>query len=455
MVRLGPCLLIVFLSAGTVWGQGFQQRPPPDEPAEPGFRQTPGAPAPGFRAVTPGGEPGDPPAEETEATTSPARRPGSGSLMGRSLPPPPDLPGFGVRQAVAGQHEPDELLVVSADLPQALEVQQLGAQMGLGVRRRNVLQGLGLVVTVFGLPEGMTPEAALETLAGRAPQLWADLNHRYTPQSVDAPGDLSARLMDWPEVRGDCGRGTRIGILDGPLPEDHPNLARVRLTRQSFLPRGVTVPPPDHALAVAAILAGQGRGLVPGAELFHGEVMRLRDGRHTDTTVDRLVQGLDWLALQPVDLVNLSLGGPRNRVVQAALERLMAQGIVVVAAAGNAGPRAPPLYPGAQDGVIAVTAVDADGRPYRNAARGDHIAFAAPGVDLWLPRTDGHAHVSGTSFAAPHVTAALAAGRAAHPDADWSWHVTALAEAAKDLGEPGRDPVYGWGLVRAYASCGG
>jgi subtilisin family serine protease len=452
---LGLYLLIALVSAGTVWGQGFQQRPPPEEPSEPRLRQTPATPAPGFRAVTPSSEPITPPQEETGETPMAVPRPSGGSLMGQALPPPPPAPDFASREAATGPHEPDELLVVSADLAQAIEVQQLGGQMGLGVRRRGVLEGLGIVVTVFGLPEGLTPDAALEGLRARAPHLWADLNHRYTLQSGDTPEALPARLMDWPQARGDCGRGVRIGVLDGPLPQDHPALAGARLTTQSFLPRGIATPPPDHALAVVAILVGRDHGLVPKAELFQGQVMRLRDGRHMDTTVDRLVQGLDWLALQPVDLVNLSLGGPRNLILQAALDRLLGRGIAVVAAAGNQGPRAPPLHPAAQDGVIAVTAVDADGRPYRNAAQGEHITFAAPGVDLWLPRTDGHAHVSGTSFAAPHVTAALAAGRAAHPDADWSWHLAALAGAAKDLGEPGRDPVYGWGLVRAYASCGG
>lgn len=450
----GLCLLIALVSAGAVWGQGFQARPLPGEPSDSELRQTPAATAPAFRAGGPVDDPEPPEADGSGEPASPRPR-SSGSLMGQALPPAPSVPAFDARAAQAGSREPDELLVVSPDLTRAAEAQDTGAQVGLVVTRRSVLQGLGLVVTVYRLPQGMTPEEALEALRARGPHLRADLNHRYVLQSDDARAGTAERLMGWPRARGDCGRGVRIGVLDGPLPDHHPALGGAHLTRHSVLPRGMAVPAPDHALAVAAILVGREQGLVPGAALFHAEVMRLRGGRHADTTVDRLVQGLDWLALEPVDLVNLSLGGPRNLVLEAALGRLMGRGIAVIAAAGNQGPDAPPIHPAAQDGVIAVTAVDADGRPYRNAARGDHVAFAAPGVDLRVPRMDGDAYVSGTSFAAPHVTAALAAGLQSHPDSDWLWHLAALAGAAQDLGQPGRDPVFGWGLARLYTDCGG
>jgi subtilisin family serine protease len=452
--RSALCLLIALFSTGLACAQTLRPLPDP-EPADPQLRQAPAAPAPGFGAAPPADE-SPQPAEAgfDPAPVSPSYQPRGGTLMGRGLPPPPAVTGPSGGGGRDAGSEPDELLVVSADLPEALQVQQAGQGLGLGVKRRSVLQGLGLVVTVFRLPEGVTPVEALTRLRAQAPELWSDLNHRYTLQGAEEAADYPARLMGWANSTADCGRGVRIGLVDGPLPERHPALAGAQLTRASFVPAGVATPPPGHALAVAAILAGHDRGLVPAAELFHADVMRLRDGRHVDTTVDRLAQALDWLALQPVDVINLSLGGPRNLVLEAAVARLLALDIAVVAAAGNQGAAAPPVYPAAQDGVIAVTAVDAEGHLYRDANRGDHIDFAAPGVDLWLPRPDGHAHVSGTSFAAPHVTAVLAAARQVQPGTDWSRHLAALAEAAKDLGAPGRDPLFGWGLVQAYTECG-
>ena len=61
------------------------------------------------------------------------------------------------------------------------------------------------------------------------------------------------------------------------------------------------------------------------------------------------------------------------------------RGIVLIAAAGNAGPKSPPLFPASDPNVIAVTATDADDRLFQGSNRGHHIAVAAPGVRLLLP----------------------------------------------------------------------
>jgi len=182
--------------------------------------------------------------------------------------------------------------------------------------------------------------------------------------------------------------------------------------------------------------------------------MRQRDGKHIDATVEWLVQGLNWLVLQHVDVMNLSLGGLRNLILEAAIGRVLAAEIPVVAAAGNDRPDAPPVYPVAQEGVIAVTAVDADRHVYRKANHVDYIRFAAPGVDVPVPRMDQEAYVSGTSFAAPLVTAALVAVRQAGPARPWPDVARQLEQAAQDLGAPGRDTTFGAGLLQGPAQCG-
>jgi len=192
---------------------------------------------------------------------------------------------------------------------------------------------------------------------------------------------------------------------------------------------------------------------VPDAHLYIANIFRDRGHRESDTTAEWIVLALDWLASQRVNIVNMSLGGPRNLLVEAAVQRMQERGVAVVAAAGNGGDKGPPVYPAAQPGVVAVTAVDAKLNIYKHATHGDYIAFSAPGVDVWTaaPGRDG-VYVSGTSYATPFVTAALAEAHSANPKASWSALEQHLEHAARDLGAPGRDPVFGWGLAQA-AGC--
>src|SRR3546814_4413372 len=100
------------------------------------------------------------------------------------------------------------------------------------------------------------------------------------------------------------------------------------------------------------------------------------------------------------------------------VERARAGGMRLVAAAGNEGPHAAPVFPAGYPSVLAVTAVDASLQPYRHANRGDYIDLAAPGVDVWSARRgQGGRYNSGTSFAAPFVAAAAALVLAQAPDA--------------------------------------
>jgi Subtilase family len=389
--------------------------------------------------------------------TTAAVVPGSGgSLVGAALPPAPQVSDATTTRTETDENiEPGELLVVSGNLQQALQLQDIAQQLAFTIKRRRVLAGLGLVVTTLGLTADTSPAQAIATLRTQAPDVWVDFNHRLALQGDDAKRGYPARLVSWPPHRADCGRGLRIGIVDGSLPEQHPALQGVAITRKDFVTHGVAVAPPGHALTIAAILVGRGAtGLVPAASLYVAEVMRQRDRKHVDTNVEWLVQALDWLVQQHVDVMNLSLGGPHNLILEAAIGRVLGTGIPVVAAAGNDGPDADPLYPAAQEGVIAVTAVDADQQIYRKANRGSYIRFAAPGVDVWAPGMEQDAYVSGTSFAAPFVTAALVATRQAEPRAAWPELLQQLERAARDLGAPGRDTTFGAGLIQGPASCG-
>ncbi len=207
--------------------------------------------------------------------------------------------------------------------------------------------------------------------------------------------------------------------------------------------------PDFHGTAIASIIAGNTidyAGLAPNAEVFAAAVFEedARQGEIASTL--SLIKALDWLISSEVDVVNISLAGPPNRLLESALKRVAERDILVVAAAGNGGPGADPMYPAAYAEVVAITAVDRNGRVFRLANRGDYLDLAAPGVDLLHARAGGgYTSSSGTSFAVPFAATAAASLIKLHPGEDT---MARLYAAAEDLGPQGRDDIYGYGLLQ-------
>lgn len=385
------------------------------------------------------------------APAAPFPQPRAGaSLLNRPLPPPL-TPQSALPETGDPTLEPGEVLVLSADMAEARALAARARGLGLRIRQRRVLDALGMVVTTFALPDGMRVTEGMTRLREVLPeaQRWQVApNHRYHLLGGDRdPRTYPQRMMGWQAAKT-CGAGLRLGMVDTAVAQDHPALASAAIEVRDFVTRGIAAASPEHGTAVASLLVGDApdgamRGLVPGARLWVAAVFRQR-GREQDTTTAWLLTALDWLAGRRVTVLNLSFGGPRNPLLESALRRLHGRGMRIVAAAGNGGRRAAPVYPAALPEVVAVTAVDARARLWRRANRGSYIEFAAPGVDVWSARVQGHyAFVSGTSYAAPFVTAALALAG----DGE------VLRARARDLGEPGRDADYGWGLVQARG-CG-
>jgi subtilisin family serine protease len=206
-----------------------------------------------------------------------------------------------------------------------------------------------------------------------------------------------------------------------------------------------------------SILAGAApdyNGLLPQAEIFAASVFFVGpDGADAATTVG-LVRALDWMTANNVPVVNMSLTGPDNAILHRAIENAYAQGTIVVAAVGNAGPAAKPLYPAGYDHVVAVTAVSRLKKIYRLANRGDYVDFAAPGVDVLHAAEDGRfVTSSGTSMASPFVAAVLAISIGGDGKLNEET-LGEIAASAEDLGEKGFDAVYGNGLIRPLRKSG-
>jgi subtilisin family serine protease len=354
---------------------------------------------------------------------------------------------------------PDEVLLINPS-EAALDRSR---SLGFLPYATEVLASEQLTIVRLRLPPGLDAPAALALLRRETPDQISDLNHLYRlqqqakPAATRDPYDCGTsrcygqEMIGWSEALASCSSGVRVGILDTGIDTTHPALRGRNITAVSFVAPPARRAETQHGTGIAALLVGTGAGggvpgLLPSAQVYAADVFHTApDGRQGADAVT-IARGLGWLGGQGVDVINVSLAGSENRLLTAAVDAVLARNIRVVAAAGNDGPSAPPRHPAALPGVLAVTAIDRRKRPYRRAAKGAHIAYAAPGVSIWTAQSRGRQGIAtGTSYAAPFVTAVVALlrkdNRTARPEAE-------------DLGAPGRDEVFGEGLVRAPQRCG-
>ena len=235
----------------------------------------------------------------------------------------------------------------------------------------------------------------------------------------------------------------------------HPDL-KGAVVRSYDAVGGADTAPDFHGTAVAGIIRGRGivEGVAPEAEILAVRAFwTRRPGAQPETDTYTLLAAVDWAVRNSAKILNMSFTGSRDAALHEALEAANKKGVVLIAAAGNGGPKAAPAFPAAYPGVIAVTAVDEADRRYKHANRGGYIAVAAPGVDILAPVERGrHSYLSGTSFAAAYVSGIAALLLEQNPGLDAAGLAALLAGGADDLGPAGRDDDFGAGRVNAYSS---
>lgn len=261
---------------------------------------------------------------------------------------------------------------------------------------------LGIRSVTLAIPRGMRTKAAVQLLAQRAPGLVVEYDHIFEPAGAPLATSMVALAAATTTTRPS---GPVIGMIDGGVGRS-PALASAAIEQKGFAgPAQAT----GHGTAVASLIVGSDRnfaGAARGATLFVGDVYGGNPGAGSATAI---VRAMSWIAAKRPQVINISLVGPSNKLVERAVQILQARGIKLVAAVGNDGPAAPPLYPASHHGVIAVTGVDGSNRALPEAGRSAHLDYAGPGADMAaaLPGK-GYARVRGTSFAAPFVAARLA-----------------------------------------------
>ena len=337
------------------------------------------------------------------------------------------------------------LVIASRDELASLE------QLGYVMTAVQTLDGLDRVLAQMEAPRSFDIEKAQAVIRGAAPQAEVDYNHLYHTQATASSPSAAAGSPHalYPELKIGMGAPPRIGVIDTGADTTHAALRNAHIQQQDFVSYA-GVRPQRHGTAVASILVGSAPdylGLLPGADVYLASVFfTTPDGSDTATTVS-LVRALDWMIRNRVPVVSMSLAGPKNTILESAIDRAYALGSVVVAAVGNQGPVAKPLYPAAYDHVIAVTAVNSTRRIYRLANRGAQVDFSAPGVNvLHASIGAGFETSSGTSMATPFVAAVVATS--CPQAAALSSCLRALENNTSDLGAAGFDPVFGYGFIR-------
>ena len=355
--------------------------------------------------------------------------------------------------------EPNELLIAGAPADAAEKLRALGFTL----LERERLEGLSLRMMRVRPPDRMSLPEALERLRSAMPEATIDTNDLLDlsdgprAQRAQGPADYARETVGWGPVPESCGAGLRIGQIDGAVATDHPALRDRDVVYDSFIKKGRRPAAEAHGTAIAVMLVGKPRagrsgGLLPGARLYAANIFERRAGREKGNLA-ALLRAISWMAENEVQVTNLSVAGAPNALMRLAVNRARELGLVMVAAAGNKGPAAGAAWPAADEATVAVTAIDRSLRLYRYANRGDYVDFAAPGVGVLTETPYGLREQSGTSIAAPFITAIVAVHLKAGFPPDPKKLRQSMKRFARDLGEPGRDAGYGWGLVRLKARC--
>jgi subtilisin family serine protease len=345
--------------------------------------------------------------------------------------------------------DPLGALIVRAEVlaqPSSPTAREALLAAGFRPLREDALDGLDDALVVLKVPSGLELAEALARARELDPAGVYDFHHVYLGSGrVDAASAPAPGGEAIPASRPGGG-ALHVGLIDSGVDTRHPAFADAVVRRHGC---NDGAHPAAHGTAVASLMVGQDgpfRSALPHATLFAGDAYC---DAATGGSVEAIARELAWLARMQVAVVNISLVGPPNQVLQRLVARAVARGMLIVAAVGNDGPAAPPLYPASWPGVVGVGAVDGQLRLLPEGARGPQVMFVAPGADMAAASgASGFVPVRGTSFAAPFVAGLLAAAYQSASPEGARLAIARLAGTARDLPAAPRDGV-GRGLVGA------
>ena len=337
---------------------------------------------------------------------------------------------FEVERDTAGRERVRREVLMVAD-PRSIDTVR---DAGFVIISERPLTAFGETLARIRVRRGRSVEQVISELQALAPLASIAPHHLFRPSGDEAVA-TTVESAPAPIVAANSGH---VGVIDTGADISWPALSHSIVQTEGFADGGYTSR--AHGTLVSEIVARS------GARLTVADVFGVDADNRLIAPAAAVASAIDWLVANGVRVINISIEGPDNFVLAHVIKRALAADVAIVAAAGNGGPAAAPAFPAAYPGVIAVTAVDANGQVYRRANRGDYIAFAARGVHVESEYESAKSKaktVSGTSFASPVVAAAIA--RRLEGSAGVGGVIDSLKTEARDLGAPGRDAIYGWG----------
>jgi subtilisin family serine protease len=334
------------------------------------------------------------------------------------------------------------VIILFKDRPDASAVARAGGRV---LSTYSIVPGLAAVLPADALEKlrsnpvvvHVEPDAVLRVLGEQVP--WGITR-------IEAPSA-------WPTSTGE---GVKVAILDTGIQHDHPDLAANVKGGVSLLGSENSTDPSSwndgngHGTHVAGIVAAASNGFgvigaAPSAWLYAVKVF----ADNGEGYLSDVIEGIDWCVGNGIKIINMSFGAEDDYLpLRLACDRAYRQGLLLVAAAGNEGDNGV-LYPAKYDSVMAVAATDVNDVVAQWSSRGPEVELSAPGVGIYSTYINsGYASLSGTSMAAPHVAGAAALLWARCPSLANENVRSILRQLAVDLGSPGWDNAYGFGLVR-------
>ena len=354
-----------------------------------------------------------------------------------------------------------DLAQVPTGADQAL-LTALAAATGLRAIDTMTLASINKVMVRFELVGPQTAEAAVLALGAQPGVEYAQHEYRHrTMATFDDPFAWMNYTVPESGAEGMhstvLGEGVEIAVIDTGVDAFHPEL--VNRVAANLDVTGFGASADRHGTAVAGIIGAEANnaigayGIAPGASLFaikacQPEQDNAIQGRCWSST---LAAALDAVLERDSRIINLSLSGPEDRLVQEMIEAALERSRFVVAAAGNGGPDASPSFPASLPGVMAVTAFDSRARLYSQATRGEFVDIAAPGVEVPVPVPDltYPGQLSGTSMATASVAGVAALLLSQQPELDSAAMRDALEASAVPSADDADRPFFGRGRVDA------
>lgn len=369
----------------------------------------------------------------------------------------------GIPPAGERRYVPDEVVLQLNGNPSQRVIEALARRYRLTLVESQNFSLLNATLYRWHIANGRSVTAVTSDLAADRGVAWAQPNYLYSLQqnaardgAVSKRGEADASQyaiakLHLSEAHGLAkGDNVAVAVIDSGVDLSHPELQGI--VADQFDAFGSSVAADRHGTAIAGIIAAHGRlvGAAPGVHMLAARSFTVSSSGTAGTTFN-IIKGLDWAMSRGARVVNMSFAGPADPLMQRATANARQKGAILIAAAGNAGPRSPPLYPAADPSVIAVTATDAEDHLFSMANRGDYVAAAAPGVDILIAAPgDSYQISSGTSYAAAYASGVAALILEHKPTLQPDAIKRILMTTAHNLGPKGRDDEFGAGLIDAY-----